>query len=396
MFASVPVDDDADDDASVFGQPLPPDDRLWRHPSELSWGARAAPARASARPWTLAMAAGTVGAILAVGAITVVNGLQPGAVEERFEPTVSSALSSGLTGGGRDEIVVITEDVSSAVARLEAHGTAGDITGSAVLVRDGAYLLTNAQLVDGADTIRIFTSDGTEREATLVGVDPVTAVAVLKVAAIGLPLAKIGSTTDLQVGERAIVIGAPAASGDSPSVTVGVVSAMGRRLAAVDGTPLHGMIQTDAPVAPGAAGGALVDRDGAVIGIATALSDGGSLGFGGATPIEVAMAAADDIITTGKAHHAWLGIEGDDLDGDGAAALGIKGGARVRTVADGSPAAAAGLEADDVIVTVDDTTVTSMSELVAALRQHDSGQKIRLRYLRNGKPTTTTVTLAER
>jgi S1-C subfamily serine protease len=341
------------------------------------------------------MAAGTIGAVLTVGVISLVHGLQPQVVEKRFEPTVSSALTQGLAGGSeRDDVVEIAQDMGAAVARLETQSPNGDVTGSAVLVRDGAYLLTNAELVEGATRVRIFTVDGKERDATVVGADPVTDVAVLKVAATGLATAKIGSTTSLRVGQKAIAIGAPAASGNGPSVTVGVVSGLGRRVSGAAGT-LHGMIETDARIAPESAGGALVDSAGQVIGITTLL-DGSVLALGAATPIEVAMAAADDIIRTGRAHHSWLGIEGDDLDEESAASLNISGGARVGTVVDQSPAALAGLLPGDIIVAIDGTDVTSMSDLVVTLRTHKAGDNVKVHYLRTGHPAMATVTLAEK
>ena len=397
MFAAVPVDDDADDDASVFGPPLPPDDRLWRHPSELNWQ-RAAPGRQrkESRPWGLAMVAGTVGAVVAVGAIALVHGFEPTVVEQRFDPSVSSALA-GRSSGSDDDVAAIAADVSTAIARLEARTAGTDVTGSAVVVRDGAYLVTNAHLVEGAEVVRIFTADGKERDASVVGTDKTSDVAVLKIAGSGLAIAKIGSTADLRVGERAIAVGAPAASGSGPSVTVGVVSALGRRVDAVDGTPLHGVIQTDAPVAPEAAGGALVDGNGAIIGITTVIGDNDVLrALGTAIPIEIAMDAADDIIATGHAHYAWLGIEGEDLDADMAKSLGLAGGARVRAVVAGSPAANAGLAVGDVIVAFGDTPVASISALVVALRVRDGGDAVAVGYVRGGKQATATVTLADK
>ena len=115
-----------------------------------------------------------------------------------------------------------------------------------------------------------------------------------------------------------------------------------------------------------------------------------------ATPIEVALRVADDIIATGQAHHVWLGIEGGDVEADRAETLDIAGGAWVRTVVTASPAAGAGLAEDDVIVAIDETPVVSMSSLVVALRGHDPGETVKVHYLRDGKPGTADVTLVER
>src|SRR5437667_282746 len=234
-------DDGLEDEPSVFRTPPLPDDRIWRHPSEL------APAGGyEARPWTIAVVAGMVGALLASG-----------------------------------------------------------------------------------------------------------------------------SVADLKVGQPAIAIGSPLGLAGGPSVTVGVVSALHRRIEARSGPPLLDMIQTDAPISPGSSGGALLDADGAVIGITTAVavSEVGAEGLGFATPIDLARSAAEQLIATGKVVHVWLGVAGTDLDPDTAGDLHIDGGALVGQVVDGSPAAKAGLTARDVIVAVDGKTVTTMGALVVELRR---------------------------
>jgi S1-C subfamily serine protease len=158
------------------------------------------------------------------------------------------------------------------------------------------------------------------------------------------------------------------------------------------------MIQTAAPLAPGSTGGALVDRTGGVIGITTALAvtDTVSDGIGFATPIDIARDTAEQLITTGRAIHVWIGVEGEDVDAATASKLSVKGGALVRTVRAKSPAAASGLEPQDVIVAVEGHSVTSMSDLVVALRAHRPGQNVTIGYLRDGQPGSAKVTLAER
>jgi S1-C subfamily serine protease len=158
------------------------------------------------------------------------------------------------------------------------------------------------------------------------------------------------------------------------------------------------MIQTDAPIAPGSSGGALLDNTGAVIGITTAIAvtEVGAEGLGFATPIDLARSVADDIIETGSAHHVWLGIEGIDLDHATADELSVAGGARIHKVVDGSPAALAGLEEDDVIVSVEGEDVESMSALIVALRSHDPGDKVHIGYVRDGQRGTMVLELSER
>jgi S1-C subfamily serine protease len=156
------------------------------------------------------------------------------------------------------------------------------------------------------------------------------------------------------------------------------------------------MIQTDAPIAPGSSGGALVDASGAVIGITTAVAaePGGRFGF--ATPIDLARRVADQILVKGHMAHSWLGVEGIDLPSDRAEAMGLDGGAYLSEVEAGSPAAAAGLAAHDVITEVDGRPVRSISALVVAMRDRNPGDVVQLGYNRAGEDRSTTAVLAER
>jgi S1-C subfamily serine protease len=182
-------------------------------------------------------------------------------------------------------------------------------------------------------------------------------------------------------------------------VTVGVVSAIGRKVQSTKGVALHDMIQTDAPLSPGSAGGALVDGSGVVVGITTAVSpasDPADNGLGFATPIDVAKDVADDIVASGTAHHVWLGIEGDDIDASTASALQEPGGVRVTKVVDRGPSAAGGLVVNDVITGVNNTKVSSMSALVVVLRSYDPGDTVTLTVRRGRDARTVTVTLGEK
>jgi putative serine protease PepD len=168
------------------------------------------------------------------------------------------------------------------------------------------------------------------------------------------------------------------------------VSALGRQVDSRDGPPLLDMIQTDAPIAPGSSGGALLDSTGAVIGITTAIavSDVGAEGLGFATPIDIARDVAEQLITTGKVVHVWLGIEGEDGTANS--------GALVRKIRADSPAAKAGVQERDVITSIEGKPVTSMSALVIALRTRKPGQVVTIGLSRDGKPLKVQATLAER
>lgn len=394
----MPVEDDEGDDEQVaFGQPLPPEDRLWRHPSELGQSVAAAPPTAS-RPWGIALAAGLTGAVLATAVVALVGGVPPRVVEREVvervavQPVVSSPLIRGDRG-----VVAIAEAMRPAIVRVDVVEGRTVSAGSGVLFRDNGHILTNAHVVDGADRIEVVLTDARTFEADVIGVDRLTDIAVIRIEGDDFPSAVLGATSELRVGEPAVAIGSPLGLVGGPSVTTGVISAVGRRLENPHGEPLHDMIQTDAPIAPGSSGGALVDSRGAVIGITTVIalgSDGGQFGF--AIPIEIARAVAEDLIESGHAKHVWIGIEGGDLPMEQANELGVKGGAFVRDVMRNSPAATAQLEAGDVIVAVDNRPVVSMSALIVALRAHEPGHAVQVRYLRDGRSATVTMRLAER
>lgn len=407
---AVPLDDDADDDASPFGTPLPPEDRLWRHPSELGWVAPSlvAPSRPRARSprgdgasrvWGIAVVSAMLGASLTIGVVVAVGGLDTVRTREVVEPApVTTRLLNTPTSVGAPGVVDIAQSVSPAITRIEVETGGGATSGSGVLFRDDGYLLTNAHMVEGATVVVVVLANGDELEGELIGADAMTDVAVVKIDGETFPVAVLGSATTLDVGEPAIAIGSPLGLAGGPSVTVGVVSALGRRVASASGEQLHDMIQTDAPIAPGSSGGALVDSSGVVIGITTeiAVTEVGAEGFGFATPIDLARSVADDIIETGSAHHVWLGIEGIDLDRATADELSVKGGARIHKVMDGSPAARAGLAEDDVIVAVEGEDVESMSALIVALRTHEPGERVLIDYVRDGHRGTMVLELSER
>ena len=387
----MPIDETPDEE-SGFGQPLPPDDRLWRHPSEVGdeifQDTPLLTERRSSRPWPLVLVAGLVGAGAAVATIAVIGGLDPRVVErdvvERVAVTpVISALGGAAESG---DIVGIADLASPSIVRLELQGDDGRSVGSGVLIRDDGHLLTNAHVAETADSIVVVRADGQEDEGVVIGTDPHTDIAVVKIEGEGHQPAVLGSALEVEVGETAIAIGSPLGLEGGPSVTVGVVSATGRSLPGEDGVTLYDMLQTDAPIAPGSSGGALLDSTGAVIGITTAIavSDVGAEGLGFATPIDIARAVADDIIETGQARHVWLGVEGSDLEAAAARELDVDGGATVLEVMAGSPAEAAGLAPDDIIVSVQGAAIGSMSALVVALRSHDPGEEVEIGYLRGG------------
>ena len=395
-----------DDDADELGPPrppLPPDDRLWRHPSELhlhgASGSVAAPSgNGRATPWAVVLVAGLSGAVLAAGILAVTGAISPRVVERQVvekvavTPVVSSPMLQDEGGG----VEGVARRLSPAIVRLDVERDGEAATGSGVLFRDDGMVLTSAHVVDGGGPIRVQLADGRVLDGHVVGADELTDVAVVDVDAEDLPVAVLGTAEGLAVGAATIAIGSPLGLRGGPSVTTGVLSAVGRSIDPGDGEALHGMLQTDAPIAAGSSGGALVDTAGSVIGIVTAVAaePGGRFGF--ATPIDLAHRVAVQLIEDGRARHGWLGIEGSDLTPDEAAARGVTTGAVLRRVAQGSPADEAGLADDDVITHVDGEAVTSMPALVVEMREREPGDEVTVVYWRDGEQAEATVTVGER
>ena len=395
----LPGPDDPTDDVR-FSVPPPPDDRLWRHPSELRvLGLGRGDQRRS--PVWLVLAAGVAGALVTLGVLALLGRLGEG--EDRADPAVirEAARPAAAPLAGSASVVRIAEEVRPAIAKVRVRGDDAASSGSAVLYRDDGHLLTNAHVVEGADAIEVSLADGSMHEASVVGTDQLTDIAVLRIATAAdgrpYPTAVLGTAVDLAVGQPVVAIGSPLGLAGGSSVTTGVVSALGREVEA-EGTSLLDMVQTDAAISPGSSGGALVDGTGAVIGITTAVgvSEVGAEGLGFAVPVDVARSVAEEIITTGRAVHVWLGVTGSDLDRRSAEDLGVRGGARVEQVVDGSPADEAGVVPSDVVVAVEEEPVASMSALVIALRERDPGDEVALEVLRDGDRRQVTVALVER
>ncbi len=398
------MDDDADDEVVSSGPPLPPDDRLWRHPSELAtWGRGGAlgpppppPPRGSSRgpAWSIALVAGLVGAALCGGVLAVTGTLSTGGQRRVVEKVAMTPVVSSPMLRGEQGVAALAARAGPTVVRLVVTTASGTEPASGVVYRDDGLLLTSAHEVAGAEAISVRLHDGRRFDGELVGADLATDVAVVSIDTDHLTVAVLGTSSDLAVGTMTIALGSPDDAGTDPFVTTGVVSAVQRRVD-LAGEALHGMIQTDAPIEAGWSGGPLLDDSGTVIGITTDAS-GGPAGFGFATPIDIVRAMADELVAWGKVAHGWLGIEGGDLPAPQAHAMGIEGGATVRRVAAGGPAAVAGLAPGDVITEVGGDPVSSSSGLVVAVRHHKPGEEVVVGYWRRGRHEETTVLIDER
>jgi Do/DeqQ family serine protease len=239
--------------------------------------------------------------------------------------------------------------------------------GSGVIVAPEGYLLTNHHVVAGADEIEVRLADGRQAAASVVGSDPETDLAVLKIELDALPVVTFGETARLQVGDIVLAIGNPFNVGQT--VTAGIVSALGRNRLGL--STYENFIQTDAAINPGNSGGALVDVQGRLVGINTAIysRDGSGLGIGFAIPADTARQVLEALVRDGVVSRGWLGVEQQDLTPDFIESfkLPVRQGVLITGVLQGGPASAGGLRPGDVVTQVQDRPVTNQTDLLAAV-----------------------------
>ena len=261
--------------------------------------------------------------------------------------------------------------------------------GSGVIVDKEGYILTNNHVVEGADKIKVRLNDGREFTATLKGQDSRTDLAVLHIKAKDLPVATLGDSDKLEVGEWAIAIGSP--FGLEHTVTVGVISAKGR--SGLGTGTYEDFIQTDASINPGNSGGPLSNIDGEVVGINAMIIQPGT-GIGFAIPINMAKQILNDLIKQGKVVRPWLGISVQDLTPEMAEQFQVKEkeGVLVAQVHQGTGAEKAGLLSGDILKSVDDKAIKNANELIKEIQKKKVGQKIKLSVVRDGKLMTIEVT----
>lgn len=357
-----------------------------------------------------AFAGAAVACILALGIYTAVN---PGG-----SSTVLGGSGSNITVQGDDATLpeAVAQKCLPSVVNIDVYTqqqpTAGffgmsgsqsdELTesslGSGIIISSDGYILTNNHVVEGADALQV-TAQGGTYEAQVVGTDPSSDLAVIKIDATDLTAIEIGSSSDLTVGEWVMAIGSP--FGLEQSVSTGIVSATSRTTSALNSdnsTAVYtNMIQTDAAINPGNSGGALVDKDGKLIGVNTmiASSSGTSSGVGFAIPVDYAMNIAQQIIDGKTPSHAQLGVTATTINSQIAQMynLDADSGAYVSQVVAGSSAAQAGITEGDIITKVGDTDITSSSDLVLAVRSHNVGDTIQVTYVRDGQESTVDVTL---
>lgn len=268
--------------------------------------------------------------------------------------------------------------------------------GSGFIVDASGHVVTNAHVVEGAEKIAIRLDNGNEHRAVTVGIDPKTDIALLKIEADGpFPFVSFGDSDAVRVGDWAIAIGNPFGFGST--VTAGIISARQRN---INAGPYDEFLQTDAPINRGNSGGPLFSMEGGVIGVNTAIyspSGSGSVGIGFAVPSNIAGHVVDQLMEFGRTRRGWLGVRIQPVTPELAEALGLASeeGALVAMVVEGSPAAAAGLEAGDVIVRFDGAAVSEMRELPRAVALAEVGREVEVMAVRGGEELSFKVVLGE-
>ena len=267
--------------------------------------------------------------------------------------------------------------------------------GSGFIITADGYILTNNHVVDGATRVQVRLDDGREMDAKVVGRDPQTDLALLKIDATNLPVVPLGDSGALKVGEPVMAVGNP--FGLEQTVTTGIVSATGR---VIGEGPYDDFIQTDASINPGNSGGPLINARGEAIGMNTAIvsGSGGSIGIGFAVPMHLAKFVVPQLADKGRVERGWLGVSAQPLTRDLAASLGLSRteGALVSQVWDGSPAAAAGMRRGDVIVELDGRKIGRTTDLSLLVAAAPVGKDVKVSVLREGKPVTLTARVARR
>lgn len=268
-------------------------------------------------------------------------------------------------------------------------------TGSGVIISANGYIVTNEHVVAGADSLKAVTVDGTRYPAELVGADPLMDIAVLEIQADDLAAIEFGAVEGLAVGDPVVAVGNPYGLLGGPSFTTGVISAFDRTLVAdyFTGDSLYGLLQTDAPIATGSSGGALLDSEGKLIGITTAAMGlnglGGGLGF--AVPINLVEGIIEDLIADGEVRHAFLGIQGNTFMDEDAAGVESPGGVEIQVLEDSALGEAGGQDGD-VITALDGEPVKTMPVLVARLRNYRAGDTATISVDRNGEAVDLEIT----
>ena len=268
--------------------------------------------------------------------------------------------------------------------------------GSGVIVSPEGYILTNNHVVEGAQEIEVTLSDSRRTTAKVIGTDPDTDLAVLRITLDRLPVIAMGNSDTVQVGDKVLAIGNPFGVGQT--VTGGIISALGRNQLGIN--TFENFIQTDAAINPGNSGGALVDVNGSLLGINTAIysRSGGNMGIGFAIPVSTARQVLEGLVRNGQVTRGWIGVEPVELNSDLAETFGIKQteGVIITGVLQNGPAFKAGLKPGDVLLAVGEKDVRNVSELLTLIAAQTPGTAVKMRIKRRNVDMTLEITPAQR
>ncbi len=368
----------------------------------------ARPTEPAARPGGLrqallgALIGGLVGALAAGGIFYAVddNGtstattkiVQQGPSTVNVRPSSQIATPNGIAG-----IVAKAEPAIVAVTTDGGPGSGNGGAGTGFVISSDGYIATNNHVVEGANKIQVQFTNGRIVDATTVGRDPSTDLAVIKANATGLPAIALDTSDplDVQIGDSVVAIGNALALEGGLSVTNGIISGVNRQVPEQNGALLVGMLQTDAAINPGNSGGPLLDSQARVIGINTAVA-GQAQNIGFAIPISKAIPVFNDLRSGRKP--AFLGVSTTDLTPSIASQLkvSVTQGAVITQVSSGTPAASAGLKKDDVIVQIGETPIKGSADVQTAVRSHQPGETVSVVVVRGGQRQTVSAKLVER
>ncbi|HRC40386.1 trypsin-like peptidase domain-containing protein [Nostocoides sp.] len=330
----------------------------------------------------------------------------PSAATQNVSPaTTSAAQDIRQINPNAPDWTATAATVTPSVVAITVATQGGGSQGSGVIIDGSGHILTNNHVVDGAQEggLQVTLADGRIHDARIAGTDPSTDLAVVTITdpPSDLKAIALGDSAALRVGDPVMAVGNPL--GLAGTVTTGIISALNRPVTTGDnqgqGEPVYtNAVQTSAAINPGNSGGALVDADGKLIGINSSIastgSNSGNIGIGFAIPVNEAKVIADQLIATGAAEHAFLGVNLGDGEGqDGTA---TRAGARIAAVTPNTPAATAGLRAGDIVVAIKGITVESRDSLIAHIRAERVGAQVTLTVLRGGARQDIEVTLAAR
>lgn len=358
-----------------------------------------------------AVASFTVPYMFGVNPIDLLRGGYPSGLERAAPPSLEQPpVSIEPELEDADPAVAVARKVQPSVVNIRIEKVVPGFfemqrvrgVGSGVVYGSDGYIITNHHVVEDADEIWVTLGGEPDVKGRVIGRDPETDIAVVKVDRTDLPEAELGSAKDLQVGELVVAIGSP--YGFEHTVTTGVVSALHRNVTTQGSQgemiTFTDLIQTDAAINPGNSGGALCNAQGQIIGINTLIysETGGYQGIGFAIPIDLAKDVVDELIKTGRVSHPYIGVLGQTVDRDIAREykLSVDEGALIVRVVEGTPAFEAGVREGDIVVAFDGESIKSMDEFIAAIRSKKVGDRVKLTYVHEGKRVSVELTLAEK